>query len=99
MKTITDSRYLVKRFLAEKLQKCTHGVFSKRVLDVGCGEEPYRMYFPNANQHVGIDNISASADVKGVGEYLPFWSKVFDTAICTQVLEHAENPIKVLRAE
>jgi ubiquinone/menaquinone biosynthesis C-methylase UbiE len=58
--------------------------------------KPYRMYFPNADYYVGIDKRSASADVKGVGEYLPFRSKVFDTAICTQVLEHAENPTKVL---
>jgi SAM-dependent methyltransferase len=77
--------------------KCAHGIPLKSILDVGCGEKPYRIYFPGANHYVGIDKRSASADVKGVGEYLPFRGNVFDTAICTQVLEHAENPVKVLQ--
>jgi len=96
MKMITDTRYLVEKFLAEKIMKCLEGLLSKSILDVGCGEKPYRMYFPNADYYIGIDQKSASADVRGVGEYLPLKSNIFDTATCTQVLEHVEQPEKIL---
>jgi len=93
---ITDSRYLVKTFLAEKIKKCAQSIPSKRILDVGCGKKPYRIFFPNATEYVGIDRGSASADVVGVGEYLPFKSRIFGNVVCTQVLEHVEKPGKVL---
>jgi len=93
---ITDSRYLVRNFLTENLVKCAQDTPSNRVLDVGCGKKPYKALFPNAFFYVGIDISSILADVKGVGEYMPFRNKIFDTIICTQMLEHVENPIKVL---
>lgn len=97
MKRITDNAYLTKKFLAEKVMKCLEGVSFKYILDVGCGEKPYKTYFPNTDYYVGIDKESLSADIRGVGEYLPFKRKVFDTAICTQVLEHVDQPKRVLK--
>lgn len=93
---ITNSRYLVKRFLREKLMKCVQGVSSNCILDVGCGEKPYTKFFPNSKYYLGIDRRSSSADVKAIGEYLPFNGATFDTALCTQVLEHVEHSEKVL---
>ena len=96
IKRLADSRYLIKNFLTENLMKCVQGVPSNRVLDVGCGKKPYRHYFPKASDYVGIDRRSISADVRAIGEYIPFKSKNFDVALCTQVLEHVENSENVL---
>jgi len=97
MKTITDSRYLITRFLSEKIKEICKELPSKRILDIGCGKKPYKLFFSKATNYVGIDKRSASADVLGVAECLPFRSKIFDAVLCTQVLEHVEKPRKVLR--
>jgi SAM-dependent methyltransferase len=93
---IKDSRFLVKSFLNETLEKCAQGLSSKQVLDLGCGKKPYKTLFSNAQDYIGIDYRSNLAEVKGVGENLPFREESFDTVICTQVLEHVENPKLVL---
>jgi SAM-dependent methyltransferase len=93
---ITDSRFLVKSFLTQTLEKYVQGLSSNHVLDLGCGEKPYKSLFSNAQSYVGIDYRSKSAEVRGVGEHLPFREESFDTVICTQVLEHVENPKLVL---
>lgn len=68
------------------------------VLDVGCGIKPYRNLF-NTDNYVGIDIEGGghSDDAKIVdkfydGKSIPFSSEQFDNIICTQVLEHAEDP-------
>ncbi len=93
---ITDSRFLVNSFLTETLRLIVQKLPSEHVLDLGCGAKPYKSYFQNPQLYVGVDLCSHSADVRGVGEYLPFAKESFDTAICTQVLEHVEDPKIVL---
>jgi len=97
MDGITDSRYIVNKFLKNRIIKCIQSTSSKCVLDVGCGKKPYMRYFPNTTMYIGIDKSTPSADVIAVGEYLPFRNKAFDTVICTQVLEHVEDPVRVLK--
>ena len=94
--SITNSRYLVKNFLREKLVKCIKETSGKAILDVGCGEKPYKGFFQEPNSYVGIDRRAKTADVKSIGEFLPFVDSSFDTVLCTQVLEHVENSEKVL---
>jgi SAM-dependent methyltransferase len=72
------------------------------VLDVGCGLKPYRDLFP-AQKYVGIDIETGghSNDQKHVdsyydGEHIPFDDRSFDFVLCTQVLEHAEKPEKLI---
>ena len=77
---------------------------NKKILDVGCGTKPYENIFKNC-QYVGIDIKGASHDdnLKNVdkfydGENIPFDDREFDLVICTEVLEHSENP-KILTKE
>jgi SAM-dependent methyltransferase len=69
-----------------------------RVLDVGCGEKPYRPYFePYADDYVGVDIDNPAADIEGSVEALPVEGGSFNLVLCTQVLEHVEHPGQAVR--
>lgn len=76
---------------------------NKKILDVGCGTKPYENLFKNCH-YVGIDVEGASHDdnLKKVdkfydGKNIPFSNEEFDAVICTEVLEHAEDPEALAR--
>jgi len=75
------------------------------VLDVGCGDKPYRSVFVNAKSYTGVDrpsvidgirsNVSDRKivlDVVGCAESLPFHNRTFDVVIATQLIEHLAHP-------
>jgi SAM-dependent methyltransferase len=70
------------------------------LLDVGCGEMPYRSCLPADLAYTGIDVPQASAfAMRGSdaivpfdGVSIPFANSSFDTVLCTEVLEHAAEP-------
>lgn len=73
--------------------------FKGKVLDIGCGQSPYR-YLLNASatEYKGIDVVEASSfdyvnnDITLFdGEIIPFEDNTFDAIICTEVLEHVYN--------
>lgn len=73
-----------------------------KILDVGCGSKPYQNYFAQ-NEYLGIDvEVDNDADkVKIPDKYfdglnIPYNNDSFDLIICTQVLEHAIDPKKLL---
>ncbi|HET7612911.1 MAG TPA: class I SAM-dependent methyltransferase, partial [Gemmatimonadaceae bacterium] len=66
---------------------------SGRVLDVGCGEKPYRRLFDQPAEYVGLD-IAAGPQVDIVvqpGERWPLPDAHFDVLISNQVLEHVAD--------
>ncbi|HEY3184551.1 MAG TPA: class I SAM-dependent methyltransferase [Gaiellaceae bacterium] len=70
-----------------------------RVLDVGCGVKPYFPLFADAaSEYVGVDvQENPLADVHGAVEALPLPDASFDIVLCTQVLEHADDPAQAVR--
>ena len=62
----------------------------KRVLDIGSGGSGYDKYFPN-RLTVDIDP-KRSPEVVGDIEALPFKDGAFEFVLCTEVLEHVNNP-------
>jgi SAM-dependent methyltransferase len=68
-----------------------------RVLDVGAGIKPYYPFFaPYADDYVGVD-LGPGADLRGSIEALPVPDASFDVVLCTQVLEHCDDPARAVR--
>jgi SAM-dependent methyltransferase len=72
--------------------------FRGNVLDVGCGNQPYRNLIKNANYH-GIDHIAAKTfsmkTIKDIKYYngidFPESSDSYDVVLHTEVLEHIKD--------
>lgn len=70
------------------------------LLDVGCGEAPYRGFF-DVDLHLTCDWPSTlhqkhAIDVYADAGALPFAAASFDTVLCTEVLEHVSDPRRVI---
>jgi SAM-dependent methyltransferase len=75
-----------------------------RLLDVGCGNKPYEVYFrPYVTEYIGIEHEATFAataageqgtrpDLTYDGDRLPFPDGSFDTVLNVQVLEHTPRP-------
>ncbi len=76
---------------------------SGKLLDIGCGTKPYKaMLFPFVNEHVGVGHEATfhdktNIDLMGAAYEIPAGNETFDSAICTAVLEHLEEPEQALR--
>lgn len=89
-----------------KRKQLKYGVLKLRgkILDLGCGSGEYSYLAANReNQVIGVDtkvplkskfrNVSF---VEADAHYLPFADNSFDACLCAAVLEHVEDPEKIL---
>jgi SAM-dependent methyltransferase len=73
------------------------------VLDIGCGEKPYRDYIaPLANRYYGIDypgspHKKSLVNVFSVAGRLPIKDRSVDTIFSAAVLEHLEEPFEAIK--
>ncbi len=83
--------------------------FKGKLIDVGAGRAKYReLLKPHIKEYVAIDNLSSDYQYKseqdkkrvnhvGDASSLPFDSNEFDSALCTELIEHVEDPLEVVR--
>jgi SAM-dependent methyltransferase len=70
-----------------------------RLLDVGCGRKPYYPVFADSvSAYVGVDMVeNPVAELLGPIEALPVEDGSFDVVLCTQVLEHSDDPAQAVK--
>jgi len=75
------------------------GGAEKKILDVGCGDKPYKPYFGHVSEYIGID-VEAGSEVDMIlspGNSWPLDTNHFDVVLCTQVLEHVGDVHQVCK--
>lgn len=98
----SDRHYLALGSLAVALEggieRTLGGRSDLRVLDIGCGNKPYLpLLADRAGSYIGVDAVDGPhVDRIGVAEDLPFEDSSFDVVLCTQVLEHVDDPALTL---
>jgi SAM-dependent methyltransferase len=96
----TSPTWVVRHALAQWLRAEAARLDGERVriLDVGCGPKPYYPFFADvASEYVGVDVVeNPAAELRGAVEALPVEDASFDLVLCTQVLEHADDPAKAV---
>lgn len=98
---ITSAYYINLRNLSKQLKEVAQNSMTQEesglILDLGCGEKPYQIFFVNRYDHyVGVDlDHNSLADVVACGECLPFRDDSFDACLCTEAYEHVNNPQEV----
>lgn len=90
---IWQGNYLIHRNLYRHLQsRCLY--LRGRVLDLGCGNRPYRSMLVNVAEYVAydIDRNGSRPEIVGIAQRLPFQDATFDGILSTQVIEHVCEP-------
>jgi SAM-dependent methyltransferase len=99
----SDRHYLILKPLADQIQAEASRLLSGRtdaaILDVGCGQKPYLPLLASyAERYVGVDSAPGpQVDQVAAAESLPFEDEGFDLVLCTQVLEHVQDPAATLK--
>lgn len=89
--------------LDKELKRCASLYVNGRLIDIGCGTKPYKDIFASyVNEHIGVDYPQTSHGKSNIDIFcsaykIPVTEGTFDSAICTSVLEHLEEPEIALR--
>ena len=95
---------LLARGIADKeifnfAKKYLHG----DLIDIGCAIKPYKAKLKDlVTSHIGVDHLDSNHDLSNVdligsAYQIPVENEAFDSALCTAVLEHLEEPELALK--
>jgi len=94
---------LINHIIDVSLRKYASLYLKGRLVDIGCWIKPYKdLLSPYITEHVGVDHEETfhdktNIDLFGTAYKIPAGDGSFDSAICTAVLEHLEEPEAALR--
>jgi SAM-dependent methyltransferase len=93
--------YFARKGLYENISSLSPHIKGK-ILDVGCGQKPYKDLFQYA-EYIGLEiekdrsSYQDKADCYYDGREFPFQDNSFDSVLINQVFEHVFNPSEFLR--
>lgn len=94
---------LVREVHRRELRRLTPIYFRGRLIDIGCGLKPHaKILKPFVTEHIGVDlpagiHGSGFVDIEATAYDIPIPDSTFDSALCTVVLEHLEEPLLALK--
>lgn len=97
---ISDHYYLVYQPLIRDIIYAIDNYSKGRVLDIGCGNKPYKKLFKDkCFEYLGCDIVQSSescVDIICEATNIPLEDNSFDTIFCTQVIEHVGDHNKLI---
>jgi SAM-dependent methyltransferase len=94
---------LINKIHNSQLKKHASSYLRGSLIDIGCGEKPYKdLLEPYVDRHIGFDqketlHDNSNIDLFGSANLIPVPSLSFESALCTAVLEHLEEPEDAIR--
>ena len=95
--------WLIYRIHDRALAEMSRRYFRGNLVDIGCGAKPYqKMMRGLVERHIGVDHRAcrhdqSKVDLFGTAYKVPAEAGAFDSALCTSVLEHLEEPEAAIR--
>lgn len=94
--SVTGENWVVGRYLLPELSRL--GTVQRgALLDLACGESPFRCCFPHVDSYVRVDRDAADPEViRGDMQAIPLASSSVETVLLFQALTDVPRPIEVL---
>lgn len=86
-----NRNYLHYKYLFADLKSAINRFGHGKILDIGCGNKPYKSYFNDYESYIGCDIIQSSrneVDIISEATNIPLSDSYFDTIFTTQTIEH-----------
>ena len=94
---------VINRICERELKRCAEQYVRGRLIDIGCGPKPLKQLMaPFVSEHIGLDHENTfhdktNVDLVGTAYEIPCEDDSFDSALCSAVLEHLEEPEAAIR--
>ena len=92
-----NHNFLIRRQIRKSILKHSN-LLSGSMIDFGCGTKPYKEFFSNCDEYIGVDYKIEGREEKQKevdffydGKTIPFENNRFDSLLSTEVLEHVFN--------
>jgi len=96
--------WLIKRILDDEVRRLISTYARRVLLDIGCGVKPYQGFaLQYVDSYVGLDHENSPhslsrVDIVSDAYDIPLDDSSVDCVLCTEVLEHLEEPATALKA-